>query len=632
MIYVILCGGAGVRNSSYSLPKPLNYINGKHLIEYTIESIKSDIIYIIYNIALDEYNFKQIVINKFKHKIFHFASIAYLTRGAVETAYVGINKFDLSDDNILFIDNDNYSFMPVFDKYDTNFICYGINTDEKKTNYSFILIDENTKNVTQIEEKNKISNNYCCGLYGFVNKTMFNNLSEILITKNLKTKNEFYFSYLYKLIIYDKQYISPIYISETLHLGSYKEIIDNCDKLQKPHMRICFDLDNTLVTYPTIPNDYSSVNPIQKNIDLLTHLKSLGHTIIIYTARRMQTHNNNVGKTIKDIGILTLQTLDKYNIQYDEFIFGKPIADVYIDDKSLNPYHNDISMFGLFGDNDNMLTKFIQNKVPNNKFNKINKIDNHIIKTGPCELLKGELYFYQNIPSQFKKYFVDLISYEHINDCITIKLEYINGIPLYFLYKYNTMTKQNICALFDVCKSIHSDTSQNIVIDKCIIKKHYIDKLKKRFNKIDYNFDDAESIYNDIINKLEKYYNPKISSLIHGDFWFSNIILTYNDEIKLIDMRGKICDILTLNGDIYYDYGKLYQSILGYDLVLNNDVVNKEYIDLFKTFFINKCIDIGLDINYLTIITKSLIFGTIYFIPSNEQKINVWNLIKSIDI
>ena len=30
--------------------------------------------------------------------------------------------------------------------------------------------------------------------------------------------------------------------------------------------RICFDLDNTLVTFPSVRDDYTSVKPIKKNI------------------------------------------------------------------------------------------------------------------------------------------------------------------------------------------------------------------------------------------------------------------------------------------------------------------------------------------------------------------------------
>ena len=51
MKFIILCGGIGKRNNDYSLPKPLNYINGNHMIEYTINNIPSDIIYIIYTVS-----------------------------------------------------------------------------------------------------------------------------------------------------------------------------------------------------------------------------------------------------------------------------------------------------------------------------------------------------------------------------------------------------------------------------------------------------------------------------------------------------------------------------------------------------------------------------------------------------
>jgi capsule biosynthesis phosphatase len=140
----------------------------------------------------------------------------------------------------------------------------------------------------------------------------------------------------------DTQIIVSLYIHSHDEINSINKEHKNIGKL-----RICFDLDNTLVTFPTIPNDYTSVKPIMKMINLLISLKQTGHEIIIYTARRMKTHQNNVGKVIKDIAFVTINTLEKFNIPYDELIFGKPIADIYIDDKALNPYINDISYFGL---------------------------------------------------------------------------------------------------------------------------------------------------------------------------------------------------------------------------------------------------------------------------------------------
>ena len=91
-------------------------------------------------------------------------------------------------------------------------------------------------------------------------------------------------------------------------------------------IRICFDLDNTLVTYPDVPGDYSTVRPISRNIEFLKLLNRLGHHIIIYTARRMRTHKGNVGAILADIGEVTISTLNKFEIPYDELFFGKPYA------------------------------------------------------------------------------------------------------------------------------------------------------------------------------------------------------------------------------------------------------------------------------------------------------------------
>ena len=44
---------------------------------------------------------------------------------------------------------------------------------------------------------------------------------------------------------------------------------------------------------------------------------------------------------------------------------------------------------------------------------------------------------------------------------------------------------------------------------------------------------------------------------------------TFSRKQWFIDTKRIVYDMLTTNGDIYYDYGKLYQSILGYDLVLH---------------------------------------------------------------
>ena len=374
-------------------------------------------------------------------------------------------------------------------------------------------------------------------------------------------------------------------------------------------------------------------------------LKSDGHEIIIYTARRMKTHNGNVGKVIKDIASVTIDTLEKFNIEYDELIFGKPIADIYIDDRAINPYINDISYFGLFYDKDNHNETdadtekelfVIPNKIRNNKFNKIRRCDvSSVIKTGPVNILKGELFYYQNIPSGFENYFPRLIDYTIAGDSIDLKMDYIEGIPLYYLYKNCLLTPRHIDELFDILDRLHScEEDTTIVIDCDNVKNNYVKKLKNRFNKQEYPFEDAEDVFCDIIDGVETHFAPHISPVIHGDFWFSNIILTYDNTYKLLDMKGINDDILTLNGDIYYDYGKLYQSILGYDLVLNGDDNNTRnaYIQEMKSYFLQKCCAKGLNIQYLTYVTKGLVFGTLPFIShyDSDVKNNVWAFIETI--
>jgi capsule biosynthesis phosphatase len=615
MKYIILC-------NNYSL----QFIQCKHIIEYIIESIPSNEIFIIYNIFLDEYNFQEILINKCKSKNIHFAVIDYQTRGNVEDAFVGINKFvdDDQDDNIVFIDSNNIHTIakniPVFEN---DFIGYSI--DYTNPNYSYIKFENNQ--ITDIEEE-KISDFYCSYFYGFKNTASFLKYASILLENEQITK--FNFSNLYKLIIKDGNKVEPFFIDET------KNICNFTNAINKEKLRICFDLDNTLVSYPTVAGDYSTVKPINKNIMLLRKLKSDGHEIIIYTARRMKTHNGNIGKVIKDIASITIDTLEKLNIEYDELIFGKPIADIYIDDRAINPYinTNDIAYFGIYYLD--QCTKFIPNKIKNNKYNYIKKCDEYIIKRGPSDILKGELFYYQNIPSEFENYFPKLHYYsDKEKQIIELKIDYIEGIPLYYLYKNNLITFKHIDKLFDILSSFHTYKDNETIITQENIKNNYINKLRTRFNNQDYYFEGSNEILEDIIKGTETHFAPIVSAMIHGDFWFSNIILTYQNNYKLVDMKGSVDNILTLSGDIYYDYGKLYQSILGYDLVLNDCKINdynREYIQSMKLYFLKKCDAKGLNINYLKYVTKGLMFGTLPFIAHYELfvKNNIWEFIKGI--
>eukprot|EP00471_Norrisiella_sphaerica_P003830 CAMPEP_0184479924 /NCGR_PEP_ID=MMETSP0113_2-20130426/1450_1 /TAXON_ID=91329 /ORGANISM="Norrisiella sphaerica, Strain BC52" /LENGTH=585 /DNA_ID=CAMNT_0026858095 /DNA_START=15 /DNA_END=1773 /DNA_ORIENTATION=+ len=122
-------------------------------------------------------------------------------------------------------------------------------------------------------------------------------------------------------------------------LGTPSQVTAFCSmRVQKSHItpkKFAFDLDHTLVTGPKVSGAYVTCEPIPQNIALCNFLYEQGHKILIVTARRMRTHKGVVGALIKDIGKLTLEQLDKFNIKYHEIFFGKPNADFYIDEKAI---------------------------------------------------------------------------------------------------------------------------------------------------------------------------------------------------------------------------------------------------------------------------------------------------------
>ena len=99
-------------------------------------------------------------------------------------------------------------------------------------------------------------------------------------------------------------------------------------------MRVCIDLDGVIAELKKGNETYSDIKPIDMAIEKIKKLKKNGHYIIIYTARHMKTCDGNVSKVLAKIGKTTLDWLERYKVPYDEIIFGKPWADIYIDDNA----------------------------------------------------------------------------------------------------------------------------------------------------------------------------------------------------------------------------------------------------------------------------------------------------------
>ncbi|MFC1491336.1 capsular biosynthesis protein [Nitrospinota bacterium] len=100
-------------------------------------------------------------------------------------------------------------------------------------------------------------------------------------------------------------------------------------------MRIAIDIDGTICPIKKPDEAYEDLLPLAGAAEAIRELRRAGHEIIIITARHMATCESNLGKVMRRVGKITLDWLNTHGIEYDEIYFGKPNADIYIDDRAV---------------------------------------------------------------------------------------------------------------------------------------------------------------------------------------------------------------------------------------------------------------------------------------------------------
>jgi uncharacterized HAD superfamily protein len=87
-------------------------------------------------------------------------------------------------------------------------------------------------------------------------------------------------------------------------------------------MDIVVDLDGTICTEERT-FERSLAKPIEGAVKAINALHAVGHTIIIYSARSWSEAK------------ITEKWLEEYGVKYDRLILGKPVGDVWIDDRAI---------------------------------------------------------------------------------------------------------------------------------------------------------------------------------------------------------------------------------------------------------------------------------------------------------
>ncbi|MBQ7593941.1 MAG: capsular biosynthesis protein [Synergistaceae bacterium] len=101
-----------------------------------------------------------------------------------------------------------------------------------------------------------------------------------------------------------------------------------------------FDIDGTLCPIKTKEEKYEDLIPYENVLEKLRYYKANGAKIVLLTSRNMNTYGGNLGLINKHTAKILLEWLDKWEIPYDEIIYGKPWPGhkgFYVDDRTIRP-------------------------------------------------------------------------------------------------------------------------------------------------------------------------------------------------------------------------------------------------------------------------------------------------------
>jgi len=574
MNVVFLVNGLGERFASggYTKPKPLISIGGEPMFVKALRShgfAEDDHIYIAYHRSLRQYNFEALVRRAFPQPLpqLHFYCVPIDTRGAAHTLNLAAKEFQLSDSALLIVDGDviyNEATVSKFRHLTSSAIGVSMN-DSPEPLYSYVTEEEGC--ATSIREKEKISDTICCGLYFIAANDM--GAAMRLTSEAHNAAAEVYISSIYASLIAEKQRVALKRFSRFDCVGTPIQLQSYCEKSQiSPNgLRFCFDLDNTLVTAPSIPGDYSSVLPIDRNIGFLKKVKAAGGYVIIHTARRMRTHAGNTSAVIADVAQVTIQTLQELGIPYDELAFGKPWAQFYIDDLAINADEDLCKATGLYF-----------NEIESRSWHEIKYVNGQCIKSGQ---LAGESHWYDNCPVALVDKYAPKI---YFNSEHKIVMEKINDLPLSHLYVRGLLDENSLTKLFAVLEELHAHKPEE---PPTFLSGYYPEKLRHRAKSEVFEQNArARKLIDASIDFFDGYEIAQSDvCLIHGDPVFSNVFCSHDNNFTLIDPRGMVGNGLTVYGHRFYDYAKVYQSIVGYDYVLLGMPVDIENVKRFKACF-----------------------------------------------
>jgi NDP-sugar pyrophosphorylase family protein len=230
MKILIPMAGEGSRfaKEGYTFPKPLIDVNGKPMIERVVENLKFDAeyIFLVRKEHLEKYKGLELTLKQITNNNCQIVIVDSLTEGAACTALLAKQFID-NDEDLLIANSDqiieyskeNFNSLKNLTVVDA--IVYCFNAVHPK--WSFVKVNENNY-ITEVAEKNPISNIATCGIYWYRKGSDFVKYAEQMIDKNVRVNNEFYIAPIYNELISDKKTLIPFYVHEMHGIGTPEDL------------------------------------------------------------------------------------------------------------------------------------------------------------------------------------------------------------------------------------------------------------------------------------------------------------------------------------------------------------------------------------------------------------------------
>ena len=228
MNVLIPMAGAGSRfaNAGYTFPKPLIEVNGKPMIQVVVENLNIDahFIFLVQKEHYEKYNLKQLL-NLIAPGC-DIIQVDGLTEGAACTTLLA--KELINNDNPLLMANSDQ-----FVEWNSNECLYAFTADAidggivtfKATHpkWSFAKIGDDGF-VTEVAEKNPISDNATVGIYFWKKGSDYVKYAEQMISNNIRTNGEFYVCPVFNEAIQDNKKIRVKQIEKMWGIGTPEDL------------------------------------------------------------------------------------------------------------------------------------------------------------------------------------------------------------------------------------------------------------------------------------------------------------------------------------------------------------------------------------------------------------------------